>query len=108
MGDSDEARDLFRDTAATFIQLSHKESEAAKAQESARKVLAAAASKNHSAKLLVLAQSLSQAQAGVFDKIIAAINELEKELNATKKSDQEEFDGCTKSINDKQNKISGL
>lgn len=106
--DSDEARDLFRDTAASFLQTEtvDEKIKSEKKRESARKVLQTAGLKNKDTKLLVLAQTL--VRGGVFDKIIAAIDELEAELNSTKKSDQAEFDGCTGSINERKVKLSEL
>ena len=105
--DSDEARDLFRDVAATFTQLrtirAHKQNNA---RDRARTVLMAAGKKTHSAKLLVLAQTLQQN--AVFDRVIYAINELEKELVASKAADQQQFDSCTGSINSRKTKVSEL
>jgi chromosome segregation ATPase len=102
--DSDEARDLFRETAATFFQVDQNSEQTRR--EKARQVLQAAGLKNHNTKMLVLAQTVLRG--GVFDKIITAINELEKELNDTKASDQKEFDSCTGSINEKKQKITNL
>eukprot|EP00392_Amoebophrya_sp_AT5.2_P010871 g10938.t1 len=100
--DSDEARDLFSDT-FSFLQV--KSEQQLKAEKHSREMLSLIGSQYKDVKVTILAQKV---RAGAFDKIIAAIDEIVKELKLTLKSDQAQFDGCNEFINVKTKLVKEL
>ncbi len=99
--DSDEARDLFQDT-FSFLQVQAASKEQV---QNSKDMLLAAAKKYNDVRITILAQKV---RAGAFDKIIAAIDEIVKELKLTLKNDQAQFDGCNEFINAKTKLVEEL
>lgn len=97
---SDEAHALFNKT-FSFVQLASKNK---KVMEVASKLKAAGFNfKNKD--MFVLAQAI---KAGAFDKVIRAIDELIREINATIKDDAARKDECIATINKKKSDLAAL